>query len=68
MDKIKGCGKHEEAKQGCQICNGKIGTFHGRAKQIGKLMGMNKAYGPAGDAQITAEIAELERLQNLDKL
>ena len=64
MSKIKGCGKHPEAKQGCNRCNGLIGMFHGRAKKIVQLRGMDKAYGPAGNVEIRAELAELERQQN----
>ncbi len=60
MDKIKGCSKHDIAKQGCQICNGKIGNFHGRQKRIAKLQGMLKAYGSNGDPQISAELMKLE--------
>ena len=68
MDKIKGCGKHPEAKQGCNKCNGLLGSFRGRAKKIAQLRGMDKAYGPAGNAEIRTELAELERQQNEYKL
>ena len=64
MNKIKGCGKHPEAKQGCNRCNGLIGNFRGRAKKIEKLIGMSKAYGAGGNSAILAELAELEQQQN----
>ena len=68
MDKIKGCNKHELAKQGCQICNGKIGTYHGRQKKIAQLQGMLKAYGPDGNADISNEISELLAALNVETL
>lgn len=69
MERIKGCQKHTLAKQGCQICNGKIGTYHGRAKQIEKLQGMVRAYracGAGATSQLSAELKKLQAQQNED--
>ena len=68
MEKIKGCDKHGMAKQGCQSCNGRIGNYHGRQKKIDKLIGMIKAYGPAGNPEMQSEIDKLLLEQNQNTL